>query len=249
MVLKEEDLEYFNDEEEGEQEGAGKVDRRFDLMRGINELLLQRKTKAIEERKKQKSGDESLSDTTSSDSEESVREFICLKAKERKRSKIKELINRKKNTQTHKPRKIAKEMSVAPGIGQQVGSSNVRAMSGELRTSEPETKRKAVSEQPVDKTSEPTKKRSNHHVHKVPTPSTYYLKRQQTDFLARLTKAARDEHYGSGGGGAHDDANTTGREAVAPTFPNLDLVPVIIDSKQAPSSIYIRNRTKSQQPV
>ncbi len=52
MVLKEEDLEYFSDEEEDEQEGAGKVDRRFDLMRGINELLLQRKTKAIEERKK-----------------------------------------------------------------------------------------------------------------------------------------------------------------------------------------------------
>lgn len=78
--------------------------------------------------------------------------------------------------------------------------------------------------------------------HKIPAPTTYYLRRQHTDFLSRLTKvAAREEHYG---GAAHtEDPNSTVREVL----PNLDLVPVIIDSKPI-HSIYIRNRTKSQQP-
>lgn len=80
-------------------------------MHGINELLLQRKSQAIKERERrggvQSSDEDEMSDTTSSDSEDSVRQFICSKAKERKRSKIKELMNRKKSS--YKPRKTLKE--------------------------------------------------------------------------------------------------------------------------------------------
>lgn len=42
-----------------------------------------------------------------------------------------------------------------------------------------------------------------------------------------------------------DSNNPTVREGL----PNLDLVPIIIDSKQSSHSIYIKNRTKSSQPA
>ncbi len=78
-------------------------------MDGITELLISRKTKAIEERKRKgKNWEDGGSDTTSSDSEESVKELICKKAKESKKrkQKLKELMQKKRLT---KHRKTVKE--------------------------------------------------------------------------------------------------------------------------------------------
>lgn len=63
-------------------------------------------------------------------------------------------------------------------------------------------------------------------VQKIPSPSTLYLKRQHTDFLARLTKATREE------------------QTIREVLPNLDMLPVVIDSKPI-HSLYVKNRTKS----
>lgn len=76
-------------------------------MDGITELLRSRKAKAIEDRKRNKGKESDASDTTSSDDEESVREMICKKAKEKKK-KLKELIGRKK---------VAKQRKIKEPVG------------------------------------------------------------------------------------------------------------------------------------